>query len=240
MIKQTSFACALFFCMFIVGACTQDASQDTENKSVGNVEGGKDSEIVKGGEGAISGQDSDAKSPFWGNRDQIKKIMSTISGATPDLTVSNESGSTLNWRGGRFDGLPVDQWGFNFYRGQMLYAQLHYTTEMTKLSPDHLYDSLSSAMNGRYGQMMMDSKNLSSKALLGYTNEELEFISRVGSSLAGSEFRMWTSGDSTAHFVATIYRAPRAGLSEVKDVYVTWYDRLQAEAYDQMIQSYSK
>ncbi|MEZ4783977.1 MAG: hypothetical protein R3F28_07900 [Candidatus Kapaibacterium sp.] len=178
--------------------------------------------------------------PFYGNRDQVKKQMAQIPGATPDKSVSNDMGSTLNWVGGRFDELPVDQWGFSFYRGQMLYASLHYTTETTKVEADQLYDTLTAAMTKRHGNLILDSRNYASKALLGYSEEDKDFISEVGQSLAGSEFRMWTSGDSSAAFIAVIYRAPRKGEEVIKDVYLNWYDHLQYKDYKRAIESYSE
>ena len=237
--KRKPFIIGFLFPLLTFGACTKDTTQGSGNNQTGDIE------KTGSSEGGVSRSTNDggginAETPFSGNQDQIKKIMATISGVKPDMTLSNQQGSTLNWKGGRFDGLPVDQWGFRFFRDQMLYAQLHYTTETTRLSVDDLYDSLTVAMNQRYGLMIMDSKNIVSKALIGYSEEEQKFISRVGSSLAATEFRMWTSGDSSANYIATIYRAPRKSTNEAMDVYVTWYDRMQSEAYDKMIQSYSE
>ena len=226
------------------GGCTNGDSKSNGNEGTAQQENGGTQTGTSGGAsvGINGGSEEGRDVPFSGNRDQIKKAMGAIPGAVSDLTVSNEYGSSLSWTGGRFEEIPVDQWGFSFYRGMMLYAQLHYTTETSGMSADLLFDSLAKGMERRYGEMIMDSENRSSRVLTGFSEEDQEFISRVGTSLGGTDFRMWSSGDTTAPFLITVYRAPRSGYSvdDIRDVYLTWYDREQANAYNRMIESYSE
>ena len=226
---------------FLYTGCENDGKDNAGKTSTGTSAGQTATPTggsVNGGGEESPDNPSLGNVPFYGNREQVKQQMAKIPGVTPDMTITDQRGSTLNWTGGRFDGLPVDQWGFSFYRGQMLYASLHYTTETSGMKADPLYDSLTSAMNARHGMPIMDSKNRASKSLNGYSESDQSFISDVGQSLAGTDFRMWTSGDTTAPFIAVIYRAPRQGESEIKDVYINWYDQTQHNDYKRMIEAY--
>ena len=171
-IYRHAIVAGLLSLLLVLNACTNGGSNGSGNDTASGPTGGTSGGTGGGGtaDGGTSGTLEAV--PFHGNQEQIKGQMAKIPGAAPDMTVSNEYGSTLNWVGGRFEGLPVDQWGFSFYRGQMLYASLHFTTETSKLDADRLYDTVSAVVTGRHGGMIMDSKNLASRALIGYSEAD--------------------------------------------------------------------
>jgi hypothetical protein len=178
--------------------------------------------------------------PFRGSREQIRKIMAAIPGVVPDMSKEDQYGSSMNWTAGRFEGLPVAQWGFGFFLDQMTYAQLHFTTDQTGLDADSLYGSVSSLMSKRYGNPIIDSKKRVSIPLSRYTESDQNFISTVGTPMSRYEFRMWTISDSSARYVGAVFRSPRDSSGVIKDVYATWYDRDQTLEYQKMLESYKQ
>lgn len=175
--------------------------------------------------------------PFYGNATQIVSYMGTIPGAQAQAGTQDSYGTTREWVGGRFEDIPVDQWGFGFNDEQMTYGRIHFSSPTTGMAGEQLYQTLTEKLTARFGAPLFDAKNMSSRALVKYTEAEQAFISKVGTSIGMGDFRMWTPNDSTGDFLITLNMGYRDKPGGISDVYLTIYDRIQSERYFKKIES---
>lgn len=165
--------------------------------------------------------------PFYGNEERIEKTMLAIPGVKDDGTISTGAKS---YTGGRFEGYPVRAWTFGFYGGQMTYGQVQLKTEDTGGDLQEIYKDLSNKMTERYRANVFSSDDGVSRRLDRYSDEEIAFIEKVGLSLKGGRFRIWTPTDSTADMLITIHMiAADAGFA-TGTIHLAWYDRVHAVA----------
>ncbi len=165
--------------------------------------------------------------PLYGNVDRIERTMASIAGARK---MEGGSESAMEWRGGRFLEYPVMSWAFGFYKDQMTYTQLQFSSDQLAQSLEDSYEALSREMNERYGAPVFDSDKQISRQLDRYSDEEIAFIEKVGLSLKGGRFRFWTPTDSTADMLTTLHMIPQDPTLTTGYIHLAWYDRIQAVA----------
>ena len=218
-----------------LGACSeQENGGDTDDVEVADNDTGTsvtDGTTAEGPGIVRSSEPGDISDdfPFYGNPDRIERTMATVTGA--QKKEPGNASSQLSYSGGRFAEIPVNAWDFGFFGGQMTFGQLQFRTEDTDENLEELYERLSAELTERYGEKLFDSDKQVSRQLTKFSHAEQAFIEKVGLSFPGGKFRMWTPNDSVADMMATLNMLPADATLQEGIVHLTWYDRIQSEAF---------